>query len=135
MRRDTYIDNINIKDAKEKYYEKLDIQRTVEEIDILQSINRITSQAVYANISSPHYNAAAMDGIAVISKNTEGAADNNPVTLRLNEDFVYVNTGNQILEPYDSVIMIEDVINVSETEVQIIKSAYPWQHIRQIGED
>lgn len=135
MKRDTYIDNINIQDAKDKYYNKLDIQRKIEKINVLESVNRITSQAVYAIISSPHYNAAAMDGIAVISKNTDGASDTNPVKLKLNEDYIYVNTGNQIFEPYDSVIMIEDVIEISENEVQIIKSAYPWQHIRQIGED
>lgn len=135
MKRDTYIDNINIQDAKNKYYSQLNIQRKVEEISVLESVDRITSQAIYANISSPHYNAAAMDGIAVISKNTEGATDNNPVRLKLDEDYVYVNTGYQIVEPYDSVIMIEDVLEVSEREVEILKSAYPWQHIRQIGED
>lgn len=135
MKRDTYIDNINIQDAKEKYDRRLVIEKKVEEIDVLQSVGRITSKAVYASISSPHYNAAAMDGIAVISKKTEGASDTNPVGLKLEEDFIYVNTGNQIVEPYDSVIMIEDVIEDSQTEVQILKSAYPWQHIRQIGED
>lgn len=135
MKRDTYIDNINIQEAKEKYYKSLNIKREVEEIDVLSSAGRITSEAVYAKISAPHYNAAAMDGIAVISKNTKGASDNNPVKLVLNEDYVYVNTGNQIVEPYDSVIMIEDVIELADGEIQILKSAYPWQHIRQIGED
>ena len=135
MKRDTYIDNIPIQDAKDKYYNKLKIDRQVEVIHILESLGRVTSQAIFANISSPHYNAAAMDGIGVISKKTDGASDRNPIKLKINEDFVYINTGNQIKDPYDSVIMIEDVLQVSESQVEIIKSAYPWQHIRQIGED
>ena len=31
--------------------------------------------------------------------------------------------------------MIEDVIDLGDGQVKILKSAYPWQHIRQIGED
>ncbi len=31
--------------------------------------------------------------------------------------------------------MIEDVIELEENKVQILKSAHPWQHIRPIGED
>lgn len=135
MKRDTYIDNINIEEAKEKYYEKLKFQKEVEEIRVIDGVGRITSDPIYARISSPHYNAAAMDGIAVKSKSTDGASDIRPMSLKVDEDFIYVNTGNQIFEPYDAVIMIEDVLEVSESEVQIIKAAYPWQHIRQIGED
>ncbi len=29
--------------------------------------------------------------------------------------------------------MIEDVIELEENKVQILKSAHPWQHIRPIG--
>ena len=71
MKRDTYIDNIPIQDAKDKYYNKLKIDRQVEVIHILESLGRVTSQAIFANISSPHYNAEAMDGIGVISKKTD----------------------------------------------------------------
>lgn len=135
MDRNTYIDNIDVEAAKEKYFNKIDIKGEFEEVEVIDSLGRITWEAIYAHISSPTYNAAAMDGIAVISKNTEAASENAPLTLELNKDYIYVNTGNQIREPYDSVIMIEDVIELKDHKVQILKSAYPWQHIRQIGED
>src|SRR5690606_329267 len=99
------------------------------------SLNRITFEAVYALISSPNYNAAAMDGIAVKSSDTKEATETNPVVLEEGKDFIYINTGNPIEEPYDAVIMIEDVIELGAGKVQILKAAYPWQHVRPIGED
>jgi putative molybdopterin biosynthesis protein len=135
MDRNTYIDNIDVETAKEKYFDKIKTKLYYEEVKVSDSLNRITFEPIYARISSPNYNAAAMDGIAVISKNTDKASENNPLTLEINKDCIYVNTGNQIMDPYDAVIMIEDVIQLGEGKVQILKAAYPWQHIRQIGED
>lgn len=135
MDRNTYIDNINVEEAIDLYFQRLDIQNNYEEISLMESLGRITYEAVYAKVSSPNYNASAMDGIAVISENTSDSTETNPITLELNKDFVYVNTGNPIKNPYDAVIMIEDVIDLGEGKIQILKSAYPWQHVRQIGED
>ena len=135
MIRNTYIDNIQIDEAKAKYFNKLNILGSYEEMTPIDALNRVTYQAVYAKISSPNYNAAAMDGIAVVSENTIGATDTSPITLEENKDYIYINTGNQIKEPYDSVIMIEDVIEEGNGHFQILRPAYPWQHIRQIGED
>lgn len=135
MDRNTYIDNIDVDEAKLKYFDRLDIQSLSEDVSVIDSLGRITYEAVYAKISSPNYNASAMDGIGVISKSTDRATENNPLTMELNKDYIYVNTGNQIKDPYDAVIMIEDVIQLGDDRVQILKSVYPWQHIRQIGED
>ncbi|WFA08182.1 molybdopterin biosynthesis protein [Tissierella sp. Yu-01] len=135
MDRNTYIDNIDVEVAKMKYFDKLKTKLYYEEVDVVESLNRVTFEPIFARISSPSYNASAMDGIAVISKNTDKASENNPLTLELDKDYMYVNTGNQIVDPYDAVIMIEDVIQLDDGKVQILKSVYPWQHIRQIGED
>lgn len=135
MDRNTYIDNIQVEEAKEKYFDILNIEDSFEELSPMDSLNRITYEAVYAKVNSPNYNASAMDGIAVTSANTIGATEVSPKTLLEGKDFLYVNTGNQIVEPYDAVIMIEDVIDLGQGQYQILKPAYPWQHIRQIGED
>ena len=60
-------------------------------------------------MSSPHYHASAMDGIAVKAEETFAAHEQNPVQLKLNEGFQYVNTGNEIPSPFNAVIMIEYV--------------------------
>lgn len=135
MDRNTYIDNIDVDVAKKTYFDKLNIKLEIEEVNVIDSLDRITSEAVIAKISSPNYNAAAMDGIAVKSSETLGATETNPKTLEKDKEYILINTGNPIREPYDAVIMIEDVIDLGEGKVQILKSAHPWQHIRQIGED
>ena len=44
-----------------------------ETVPVAESAGRITAEAVWARISAPHYNASAMDGIAVRSERTFGA--------------------------------------------------------------
>ncbi|MBZ2174738.1 molybdopterin biosynthesis protein [Schnuerera sp. xch1] len=133
--RNIYIENIDVDEAKVRCYETLNIKPNWEEVDVLDSLSRVTFEAVYAKVSSPNYNAAAMDGILVKSSDTIGASDTNPKTLEESKDFIYINTGNSIKDDYDAVIMIEDVIELEEGKVQILNAAHPWQHIRPIGED
>lgn len=133
--RNIYISNIPVNEARHKFLNNIDIKKQYEEIDIVDSLGRVTFEAVYAKVSSPSYNAAAMDGILVDAEKTYGANERNPITLKQNKDFVYINTGNPILNGYNAVIMIEDVMELEDGKVKIIKPAYPWQHIRPIGED
>lgn len=106
-----------------------------EKIEVIRSQGRITSKPVFAKYSSPNYNAAAMDGIAVKAEKSFGATEANPIQLKKNKDFVYIDTGDPIKASYNAVIMIEDVVYIDDHTVQIIKPAAPWQHIRPIGED
>ncbi len=134
-KRNTYIDNKDLYEAKKTYYGEIKIKPQWEEVKVIDSLDRVTFEAIYAKVSSPNYNAAAMDGILVKSATTLGASDTNPKILEKGKDFIYVNTGNVVPEPYDAVIMIEDVIEINENQVKILKAAHPWQHIRPVGED
>ncbi|GAA0711045.1 molybdopterin biosynthesis protein [Paraclostridium ghonii] len=134
--RNIYISNVDLDEAINMYFSKLKFDSiNFEEIDVYNSLDRVTVDPIFAKKSSPHYNSAAMDGIAVLSDSTMGASEVKPKTLELNKDFIYVNTGNVIDENYNAVIMIEDVMEMEDNKVQIISPAYPWQHIRPIGED
>lgn len=136
--RNTYLTNIPLEDAKKQYFEKIDtLNKEIESevIPVVESLNRVTVKPVFAKKSSPNYNAAAMDGIAVVSDATYSATESEPVYLKLNKDFVYINTGGYIKDPYNSVIMIEDIVEIDEDTVEIRQAATPWQHIRPIGED
>lgn len=129
-----YIGNTRPDEARRAYLDALELKVRSEVIPAAESFGRITAEAVYASLSSPSYNCAAMDGIAVIARATKEARPQNPVRLIENETFVYVNTGNPVDEPYDAVIMKEDVI-LEEEGVTIYSAAVPWQHVRPIGED
>ena len=71
-----------------------------------------------AQFSSPNYNASAMDGIAVLSKNTIGAREGSPLILTEGKDYIYVNTGNPLPKEYDAVIMIEDVVELEDGQAR-----------------
>lgn len=138
MERNLYLSNTDIEEAVALYLDRLQSavkKVTNERIDIRQARGRVTAAPVIARISSPNHNAAAMDGIMVISERTFSANEANPVILKRGIDFEYINTGHMIREPYDSVIMIEDVVELENDEVKILVQAAPWQHVRPIGED
>ncbi|HII99306.1 MAG TPA: molybdopterin biosynthesis protein [Methanoregula sp.] len=102
-----------------------------EKVPVMQAAGRIVVSPVYAKYSVPEVNLAAMDGIAVRSRDTVGAIDANPITI---DHFSRVNTGNIVPPEFDAVIMIEDVWEAGN-DFQIRKSATPRQHIRPAGED
>jgi putative molybdopterin biosynthesis protein len=131
-----YISNVDEEQAKKDYFEIIGEKYVESEtIDVVESIGRVTFEAVYAKCSDPGYNAAAMDGIAVTAEYTYGVTEVNPKILEEGKDFQYINTGNVIHEPYNAVIMIEDVIQIGDGKIKIIAPAHPWQHIRPIGEN
>ncbi|MEN8904967.1 MAG: molybdopterin biosynthesis protein [Clostridiales bacterium] len=134
-KRNIYIDNHSREKSLSIYMEALNIKYKSEIISVNNCLNRVTTAAVFANISSPHYHNAAMDGIVVKVEDTYKATERNPVVLTKDVNFQYINTGNPIPEGYNAVIMIEDVIPINESQVKIMESTYPWENIRIVGED
>ena len=132
----TYLSNYPLEEARELFLRELleaGLKPRVERIPTSEANGRITSEAVYARICAPHYNACAMDGIALKASLTYNASETRPATLPDNS-FKWVNTGDPLPENYDCVVMVEDVIE-TEQGVQLFGAATPWQHVRQIGED
>ncbi|HHW41733.1 MAG TPA: molybdopterin biosynthesis protein [Syntrophomonadaceae bacterium] len=135
-----YLDNIPLEDALERYLNRLEEIGALEpgkpeRIPVYQARGRVTAAPVFAAVSSPHYHASAMDGIAVRAADTFGAADTNPLRLRLGSEAFVVDTGDPLPEGCNAVIMIEDVHFPEEGTVEIIAPAVPWQHVRVVGED
>ena len=132
-----YLTNVPLDQAKKDYLALLVEQgfapRT-QVIPVQQACGRVTAQPVYAHICAPHYAASAMDGVAVIARDTFGATETTPITLRP-EQFTVLDTGDPIPEDKDAVIMVEDIVKNPDGSITIHSAAAPWQHIRQIGED
>jgi putative molybdopterin biosynthesis protein len=106
-----------------------------ETIAATEAVGRILALPVHAEMSSPHFHAAAMDGYAVKAETTFGASEIDPVELIVGKDAVPVNTGHVLPPDTDAVIMIEHIQLVDQDRVVIEKPAFPWQHVRKIGED
>ena len=137
MTRSLYLNNTPLEEAQAVYLDALRklVQPRTETIGITDALGRITAEAGYARTSSPQFNAAAMDGIAVAAKRTATASELRPLRLKRGVDFMTIDTGDPIRSPYDAVVMAEDVAEISPDEVEIVASATPWQHVRPVGED
>ncbi len=136
-KRKVYLDNLEFEKARKLLFDVLkkgDFTKT-ETVSVFDSLNRISSAAVTAVLSSPNHNASAMDGIAVIAENTADADDRNPLELKAGSDFKYVDTGDPVGEPWNAVIMVEDLLEANDSSVVIKSPARLWQHVRHVGED
>jgi putative molybdopterin biosynthesis protein len=112
-----------------------------ESIPLDQALGRISAEPIWAQISSPHYHASAMDGYALRATETEGASDRNPVELLVGSQAQYVDTGDPLPEWADSVIPIEDLEVLSNTpkikekSIRLMAPTSPWSNVRLLGED
>ena len=136
MKRNIYLNKKSLEEAKKVSSELANlIHLETEMIPAVHAQGRITAEPIFARISSPPFHCAAMDGIAVKAENTFGATEESPKSLRINQETFFVNTGNPIPPGTDAVIMIEDVHRLDSERIEIREAAYPWQHVRSVGED
>ena len=132
-----YLDNMPLDEARKKFLGLLKSSGfTYKTENVLSALSygRVTARAHYAKICSPHYNASSMDGIAVLSDDTRGASEREPVILTPDK-YTVVDTGDPIPENRDAVIMVEDVIFNDNKEAVITAGARPFMNVRQTGED
>lgn len=143
MARKRYLKKTPLKEAKELFLAKVEPSRVGNEfIAVDKALDRITAEPVFAKISSPHYHAAAMDGICVRAEDTFGATEFNTKKLvPATGDspgpsvFAYVDTGNSLPSWANAVIMIEKVRQLGDGSLEIFESVGPWNHVRLVGED
>ena len=135
-----YLSDIPLEDALEQYVGALEVAgalgHTQSEIVPLNCARgRVTAEPVWAKISSPHYDSAAMDGIAVRASDTVGATETSPLQLAVGKQAVWVDTGDPVPDGFDAVIMVEVVHEVDGNVLEIQSPAAPYQHVRPLGED
>ncbi|MEJ2746305.1 MAG: molybdopterin biosynthesis protein [Anaerolineae bacterium] len=145
MKRHIYLEDIPLDEAWAAFSAALQAEHLwqpflTETIPVSQANGRITAQAVFAKISSPHYHASAMDGYAVRAQDTHGATETSPQQLILTEGSAKaVNTGHALPTWANAVIMIEHTQPVTladgRSAIEIRAAVPPWHHVRPMGED
>lgn len=147
-----YLHDIPLSQAQARLREALqesNLWRTLgaEEIRLDENaLGRVAAEPIWAEISSPHYHASAMDGFAVRAVDTVGAQPSAPVTLYTGPQAQYVDTGDPLPEWANAVIPIENVESLDENDqitkeirkpksIRIRASVAPWAHVRPLGED
>ena len=132
-----YLNNLPVEQAKNIYFSHLKevgFTAATEFVAVSDACGRMLKNAAYAHICSPHYNASAMDGVAVKASKTFAASERTPLTLTP-EDYVVVDTGDPLPDGCDAVIMVEDLMECGDGNEKIIAPVVPWQNVRQVGED
>ena len=135
--RNIYLKMKTLKKAREILFDLFPSDKvfTSEFVPAPDSVGRVLAEPVTAKLSSPHFHASAMDGIAVKAENTFGANELSPMQLTVGENAFFVNTGNMLPENTNAVIMVEYINVLDENRLEIEAPAYPWQHVRKMGED
>ncbi|HKA94671.1 MAG TPA: molybdopterin-binding protein, partial [Streptosporangiaceae bacterium] len=93
----------------------------------------VTAEPVWATRSSPPFDAAGMDGIAVRAADTLGASETTPVYLEP-PAYDVVDTGDPMPDGRDAVVIREHV-HYSDGTAELRAAVPPYQHVRSIGED
>jgi molybdopterin molybdotransferase/putative molybdopterin biosynthesis protein len=102
-------------------------------VPVPDAAGRITAAPVWATRSSPPFDAAGMDGIAVRSADTAGASETTPVLLPP-DAFDVVDTGDPMPPGRDAVV-IREVVHYIAKDAELRAAVPPYQHVRSIGED
>ena len=120
-----------------------------EKISILEALERVIAEEVYAGRNSPPLDNSGMDGYAVRSEDIQNGSPNHPVRLEVIEDLpagyispktvergqaIRIMTGAPIPKGADSVIRVEDT-RKEDGFVSIFKAVTPGQNIRRAGAD
>lgn len=121
----------------------------VERISIENAHGRVLAGDLVAEIAMPSFDRAAMDGYAVIARDTFGASSFSPVSLRIvGESFparpwegelsrgqaVRIMTGSPVPTGADAVVMAE-MTEAAGNAVEIRGATEPAKHIGRKGED
>ena len=135
-----YLEDLPLEEAVRRFNTALEEAGALEltptdAVPLDEANGRVTAEAVWARRSTPHYDAAAMDGIAVRSRETVGASETSPVVLRVGGQAVWVDTGDPMPGGFDAVVMIEVVHEIDAGAVEIYSPVAPYQHVRPLGED
>ena len=103
-------------------------------VPVGQAVGRVTAEPVWALRSSPAFDSAGMDGIAVRAAETVGAGETTPVLLAAGE-FEVIDTGDPLPAGYDAVVIREHVHHTAEGRAELRAAVPPYPHVRTIGED
>ncbi len=138
-----------------KILEKSKIKISFENLNSLETLNRISAENIYSKVNYPAGNNTAFDGYAISSKDTISlnrkkrkffkiiktiAAGDNPKISNIKKfQTVEVMTGALISKPFDTVIPIEQIkfypSNKTKKYILIDKKISKNNHIRFKGSD
>lgn len=121
-----------------------------EEVDLLDSINRIVASDIVADEYVPDFNRSTVDGYAVRAEDTFGCSESIPAILTITGEILMgdsagselragecriIPTGGAVPDGADAVVMIEYTEEYGDGTVGITKPAAPGLNLIYRGDD
>jgi molybdopterin molybdotransferase len=121
-----------------------------ETIATRQARGRVLAEELHSPVDLPHFHRAAMDGYAVLARDTFGASASLPAYLKLvgtvemgkepargldKGEAMRISTGGMLPAGCDAVVMVEYADEVGDNRVEVHRGVSPWQNVIQIGDD
>lgn len=122
----------------------------VETVYTEYSTNRIIVEDVIAPLNLPGFRRSAMDGYAIMAKDTYGASTTNPLTLTIQgyveigdtnapilnpNHAIRISTGAPLPKDATAVIRIEDCEEVDELTLEVYRSISQGKNVAEMDED
>jgi molybdopterin molybdotransferase len=132
-------------EALKTWFDALHIQRCREMIiPLTEAYNRVLAEDVIAQEDLPRFNRSAVDGYAVRSEDTMGAAQTKPLLFRLTDGDALSDTahrqgkqiwtGNPLPLGANAVIMLEHTKKL-DSKIEVWIQAAPYDNVVHKGED
>ncbi len=121
-----------------------------EKIETTGARRRVLAEDLHSQVDLPHFHRAAMDGYAVMARDTFGASTSLPAylkvtgTVEMGKEVTHpltkgeemrISTGGMLPPESDGVVMVEYTEEVADGMVEIHRTVSPWQNVIQIGDD
>lgn len=126
-------------------------KKEVVDVPLMESLNRVSGEDIYAPFDLPLFDRSAVDGYAVIAEETFSASPSNPMFFRVvgslmpgdeaglikidRGEAVEVMTGAPIPLNANAVVMAEDAKEVKPGLIEVYKQVHPLQNVSRRGED
>jgi len=123
---------------------------TAQEISISAALGRVLALEITSTADLPEFNRSTMDGYAVRSADTFGAAESRPALLRVVGDIpmgtmpdrsivkgeaMKIATGGALPQGADAVVMFEHIQPVDTESIEVVKAVAPQENVTLAGED
>ena len=121
-----------------------------EDILLSNSLGRVLARDIASPADQPAFDRSTMDGYAVRSSDTFGAAESRPALLSITGDIpmgvmpdrtiakgecMKIATGGALPKGADAVVMFEQTQPVDDRTIEVVKAVAPQENVSTIGED
>jgi len=146
--REIFYSVTSLKDLFSKL-DKLNVTPPKVEVSVWEALGRVLAEDFRSPVNVPHFRRAARDGYAVVARDTFGAGEEEPVTLKVVGEVkagdeqapqvsegtcVRVATGALMPDGADAVVMVEHTVE-GEGHIKVYRAVTPGENIVEEGKD